>query len=109
MRLVHRWSGDCVGWLEGPDLFGVDGRHLGRLKGEEVYAPDARYVAEFREGRMVTDVRKCADRLWMSFAALPRRRWPAALSPCEAERDMPQGCIDFQPPMAAAIVERKAA
>lgn len=109
MRLVHRWSGDCVGWLDGPDLFGPDGRHIGRLKGEEVYGPDARYLGEFREGRLITDVRRRADRLWMSFPALTCRRPPAAVAGVEAALTMPQGCIDFPEPAAEALFEREAA
>ena len=68
MRQIFRWSGEYVGFLDGPYLFGPDGRYLGWYQPDgSVWRADGRPLGQLVDGmyvlrdlRRAPPVRQCA-------------------------------------------------
>ncbi len=96
--LVHRWSGDYFGWIDHGQLYTKDGRHVGRLKGREVYGVKGGYLGELREHRLIASNAK-ADRRWIGFIQNMRMASMATVNPSDLEPlDLPDGFEDFPAP-----------
>jgi hypothetical protein len=83
-----------LGYLDGNDLWTYSGRHIGKLRGIEVYGPDGGYLGELVNGdRLITNVGK-RDRHSMAFSPRGRRRSFACNAHYEGEEPAP-GYADF--------------
>src|SRR3954469_23622297 len=67
---VHRCDGSWFGGLNGGDLYTKLGRHVGRLRRQEVFGQRGQYLGELREGRLIVDVSKVGKN-WVGFSPSP--------------------------------------
>lgn len=89
------WDGACFGYRDGDDLVARDGRHVGRFRGEEVFAPTGAYLGEIHDGRLITRSSSLGRR---EAAFAPRDRPPArAPHMAYAPYAMPEGYQRFPP------------
>ena len=55
MKWVWTWKGICFGYVENDNLRTHDGKHVGKLHGEEIYGIDGDYLGEvMNENRLIT-------------------------------------------------------
>ena len=72
MEWLWSWSGRCVGYREGVDLWISTGGHIGRFVEDVIYAPDGRYLGELATGRLIQKAARSMSRR-TSFAPKPMR------------------------------------
>ncbi|HSN18728.1 MAG TPA: hypothetical protein VLV87_11045 [Gammaproteobacteria bacterium] len=62
MKSVFMWSGGHFGFWDGDDLWSHHGKHVGRRRGSEIYAPAGRYLGEsMANGRLTTSKAKAGQ------------------------------------------------
>ena len=73
------------------------GRHVGELRGREIFGLNGRYLGEISDSRLITDPEKSA-RTYLAFLAkmrvLPPRITLSDIEPA----DIPSGFMDFPAP-----------
>jgi len=63
MDQLWTWKGDYFGYREADDLRTHSGVHAGVFVGDEIYAPDGRYLGELRSGRLITHKQSRSKRI----------------------------------------------
>lgn len=59
MKWVWTWGGICFGYLEGENLWTIEGKHVGKLRRDVIFGADGHYLGELRNGnRLITHVAK---------------------------------------------------
>lgn len=63
MNWTWTWSGRCIGYWDGDDLWTHKGKHVGRRRGREIFAPTGIYMGELMgNGRLAANKTKVAQR-----------------------------------------------
>jgi hypothetical protein len=97
MQWLLAWGGECFGYRTDDNLWTYSGRHVGRVDGDEIYAPNGHYMGELRNGnRLIVNRAKRGYRR-AAFAALGRRGRYARYA-SYAGYAMYAGCEDFPSP-----------
>ena len=97
MNFVNRWSGAYFGWIDDGELYTKDGRHVGRVKGREVYGVKGKYLGELRNHRLISNAAK-ADSRWIGFIPTICVIGPTVKPMNEEAFDLPVGFDDFPEP-----------
>ncbi|HEX9062563.1 MAG TPA: hypothetical protein VF941_20505 [Clostridia bacterium] len=59
LKWLYSWNGVCIGYVEEGLLWHSDGKNLGKFSGNEVYAPDGKYLCELHpNGRLGVETSK---------------------------------------------------
>jgi len=94
---VHRCDGSWFGWFMGGDLYTKLGRHVGRLRRDEIYDQRGQYLGERRDGRLIVDISKI-NKTWVGFSpSQPMIGAPISVKTPEP-LPLPGGFEDFPAP-----------
>lgn len=81
MEWIWTSAGRCFGYWIDADLWTYHGKHVGRRRGNDIYAPTGRYIGELTEnGRLITNRAKTGMTARIFVPAMPRsskKRLPA--------------------------------
>jgi hypothetical protein len=91
LTLIYSWGGKPFS-REGDLLYRRDGRNVGRLEGNNVWAPDGRYLGEIMSGMLI---RKRGRASYRSSAFAPAAPGPRLAAARRAATVMYAGCEDF--------------
>jgi hypothetical protein len=82
---VTTWRGVAFGWIGDGGLFANDGRHVGQIYRDIIYAEGGNYLGELLKGRLITDTRKKDTHRWYGFIANPE----PCLGPADSLKPQP--------------------